>query len=222
MPQDAQKIVPVLQSMFRAGRDKLGARWTILLLIAIGGYLFAEPALEARMGLDLPGIHTPGELSSAPSKTREGSDNRTTTRSDSPAPISLESLGSILEKVGRETYRSEAGLIYTRGSFHGHRLKHLMSHAKDDPSRPGSHGVFDATDPSELLELVDEVYLRAIRGDYDEKESESGREVFTVDAGRRVGYIGGQSGGRRNHPPARHIRLVVDGGKLITAYPVRP
>lgn len=226
MPHDSQKIVQVLQNLLRSTRGKLGTRWAIVLLLAVGGYLFAEPALESRMGVDLPGIHTPGDSSieNTPQVPDDSSGNRKPSRSDSSptAGSDLQTLSAGLEQIGRETYQSESGLVYARGSFHGHRLKHLMSHAKDNPTRQGQHGVFDETQPEELLRLVDEVYLEALEGNYTDKDSERGREIYTVDLGKRIGYIGGESGNRRNRPPARHVRLVVDGEKFITAYPIRP
>jgi hypothetical protein len=42
-----------------------------------------------------------------------------------------------------------------------------------------------------------------------------------VDLGRRIGYIGGQTGKRKNYPAASHLRLVLEGQNVITAFPDR-
>ena len=111
---------------------------------------------------------------------------------------------------------------YTRGSQHGHRLKHLMAHTRDEPARPGQHGVFDSTDPAEVVAIVDEAYLQAQAGRDTRTQREEERTVYDVNLRRRVGYIGGTSGNRKQRPAANHLRMVVEGDRLITAFPVRP
>ena len=229
MAHNSQQIARVLQQLLRATHGRLGTRWMIVLVVLVGGYLLAEPALESKLGVDLPGVHKPASTAvaeetskkddrpAAPSATR----NVEGAAVDVPVDESTD-LDSVLEEVGRDSYRSETGLLYTRGSVHGHRLKHLMSHAEDDPNRPGQHGVFDETDPAALVQLIDEVYLQALQDKNTRKSTEDRRTVYTIDLGRRVGYIGGESGGRRDHPPARHVRLVLEGERFITAFPVRP
>jgi hypothetical protein len=235
MPQNSQQIARFLQQLLRATRGKIGTKWAIALLVLVGGYLFAEPALESKFGVDLPGVHSPASAvatdtpTSTPPRAREPklpASSQPTAReqssNNSTTNASGDQLEDVLEEIGRDTYRTDAGLIYGRGSIDGHRLKHLMTHAADEPDRPGQHGVFDETDPAKLIQLVDEAYLQALTGKNTRKQTEEGRTVYTVDLGRRVGYIGGESGGRRNHPPARHMRLVLDGERFITAFPLRP
>ena len=123
---------------------------------------------------------------------------------------------------GGEPYRSPAGLVYTRGSAQGHRLRHVLEHAADVPDRPGSHGVFQSNDLSEIVALIDEAYERSRQGRGVQRREEEGRTVLTVDMGRTVGYIGGQSGNRRGRPKAKHLRLVLDDSRVITAYPIVP
>ncbi len=48
------------------------------------------------------------------------------------------------------------------------------------------------------------------------------RIIYTVDLGRRIGYVGGQSGNRKGRPAARHMKLVLIEDRLITAFPLRP
>ena len=49
-----------------------------------------------------------------------------------------------------------------------------------------------------------------------------GRTIFEVDLGRRIGFVGGQTGKRKIRPPARHVRLVLDENRVITAFPFVP
>lgn len=226
MASNSQQIARVLQSVLRTTRGRVGTKWLACVMVLAVVYLLAEPALEARLGIDLPGAH---QLDSAveaePSPPVGRSPSTSKSPSGNPAPkstASSETLEEVLEPVGRDTYRSNAGLIYGRGSVHGTRLKHLESHTADEPDRPGQHGVFDETSIPSLVALIDEAYLQALRREHTEKSVEEGRTVYTIDLRRRVGYIGGESGGRRGNPPARHLRLVLDGERFITAFPLRP
>lgn len=128
-------------------------------------------------------------------------------------------LYGMLADQGNERYLSPAGLLYTRGSQEGHRLKHLERHVEDDPSRPGSHGVFDGGMEGALA-AIDLAYTRAKSGVKTTVEEEDGRVIYTVDLGKRIGYIGGSEGRRRKNPMARRLRLVVDQNRVITAYPM--
>lgn len=128
-------------------------------------------------------------------------------------------LYGMLADQGNERYLSPAGLLYTRGSQEGHRLKHLERHIEDDPSRPGSHGVFDGGMEGALA-AIDLAYTRAKSGVKTTVEQEDGRTIYTVDLGKRIGYIGGSEGRRRKNPMARRLRLVVDQNRVITAYPM--
>lgn len=128
-------------------------------------------------------------------------------------------LYGMLADQGNERYLSPAGLLYTRGSQEGHRLKHLERHIEDDPSRPGSHGVFDGGMEGALA-AIDLAYTRAKSGAKTTVEEEDGRTIYTVDLGKRIGYIGGSEGRRRKNPMARRLRLVVDQNRVITAYPM--
>lgn len=128
-------------------------------------------------------------------------------------------LYGMLADQGNERYLSPAGLLYTRGSQEGHRLKHLERHIEDDPSRPGSHGVFDGGMEGALA-AIDLAYTRAKSGVKTTVEEEDGRTIYTVDLGKRIGYIGGSEGRRRKNPMARRLRLVIDQNRVITAYPM--
>ena len=97
-----------------------------------------------------------------------------------------------------------------------------MYHSQDVPNRAGQHGVFDANEQAEVLAVIDEAYLQAQSGKKTRTQEERGRSVHTVDLGRRIGFVGGQSGAKRNHPETRHVRLVLEKERVITAFPVRP
>ena len=128
----------------------------------------------------------------------------------------------VLREVGRGVYESPAGLRFTRGSRQGHRLDHVMTHSRDAPNRAGQHGVFDANDAAGVVAVLDEAYERAITGRDVSTRKDNGRTVHTVDLRRRIGYVGGQSGNQQGHPVAKHIRLVLEDNRVITAYPVVP
>jgi hypothetical protein len=125
----------------------------------------------------------------------------------------------LLREVSRDRYLSPAGLLYAPGSAEGHRLEHLRRHTIDDPSRPGSHGVFDG-EMAGALKTIDRAYELAKKGQRTTKQEDQGRTIYTVDMGSRIGYVGGRDGGRRRKPMARRVRIVVEGNRLITAYPM--
>ncbi len=118
-------------------------------------------------------------------------------------------------------YRSTEGLRYGPGSRHGHRLTHLMTHLADDPNRPGPHGVFEVADQGELVRLLDRAYRQAREGTKTEVKRDRQRTIYTVDMGRPIGYVGGQTGQRLGKPAARRIRLVLEDDRVITAFPVQ-
>ncbi|MCA9110701.1 MAG: hypothetical protein KDA52_12180, partial [Planctomycetaceae bacterium] len=92
----------------------------------------------------------------------------------------------------------------------------------DDRSRP-VHGVFDG-DRDEIFAIIDEAYLLIQeRGPPDAtSDQQDGRTVWTIDLGRRIGYVGGQTGERSHHPAAQHLKLILENGtNVVSAYPVR-
>jgi hypothetical protein len=125
----------------------------------------------------------------------------------------------ILKEIGRDRFQSPAGLIYNRGSEEGHRLKHLARHLEDQPTRPGSHGVFDG-DLEQVLRWIDEAYLKATKGDRMAKtRREDDSTIYEFTFPRPIGYIGGSEGKRRRNPSAQRIRIVVIDKNFITAFP---
>ncbi len=125
----------------------------------------------------------------------------------------------LLRRLGNDRYMSPEGLLYTPGSAEGHRIEHLRRHVADQPSRPGSHGVFDGDLPGALA-TIDLAYQKAKAGSRTTKQTDQGRTIYTVDMGKRVGFIGGRDGDRRRNPMARRVRLVLEGTRVITAYPM--
>jgi hypothetical protein len=109
--------------------------------------------------------------------------------------------------------------MYLPGSREGHRLKHVLKHAKDDPSKP-VHGVFSG-DRDQILAWIDIAYEKGRKGGKGVNRSEENdRVVYVVDMGKKIGYVGGQVGKRKNRPPCRYLQLVLeDGNEVITAYP---
>lgn len=125
----------------------------------------------------------------------------------------------LLRQLPGRRYLSPAGLIYAPGSAEGHRLEHLRRHTEDDPDRPGSHGVFDGG-LAGALRTIDLAFERAKSGQKTTTQVDDDRTIYTVDLESRVGYVGGSSGRRRDNPPARRVRLVLEGNNVVTAFPL--
>ncbi len=176
-----------------------------------------SPQAEATLPSDGP-LASPRRQAPAAVQPAETTPSPRATQSDQRAARGELRYG-LLADEGGERYRSPAGLLYTRGSQEGHRLKHLERHVVDNPSRPGSHGVFDGGMEGALA-TVDQAYRRALAGARTTKQEEDGRVIYTVDLGKRVGFVGGRDGQRQKHPLARRVRLVLEQDRVITAYPM--
>jgi hypothetical protein len=190
---------------------------TIVVLVLVIGYVTLRPVIERRWGIQLPSIGQQDDTSPEDIRHSQRSNDGygESTSAESP-PL------DVLRDVGGGVKESPAGLRYGPGSLEGHRWKHVLRHAVDQPNRPGPHGVFD-DDPARIVTVIDEAYELAKEGSRRVRQKRDGpRTIFTVDMGRRIGYVGGQTGGRQGHPPATGVRLVLEGRNVISAYPVKP
>lgn len=229
MSRSNQQLTRLIQQLVRGVQTgKIKMRWLVVCGVLAVGYFLLQPVLTKSLGVDLPGL---GDVVADSTSTSEERNSRTPTDAKPPSPnttrtaestIDGDDLQAFLTSNTRRVYTSPAGLRYTGGSLQGHRLKHLMTHARDKPDRAGQHGVFANDDAGEIVALVDEAYLQAQTGRDTRTQREEERTVYDVNMRRRVGYIGGQSGNRRNRPAATHMRLVVEDDRLITAFPITP
>lgn len=125
----------------------------------------------------------------------------------------------VLQETGPDVFRSAAGLVYQPGSTDGHRLHHVMQHARDLPTKK-IHGVFDG-DREEILTVIDEAFALTAQGGKDVRDERQGtRRVVTVRLNRRIGYVGGEVGKQDGYPECRCVRIVLEGdNEVISAYP---
>jgi hypothetical protein len=125
-----------------------------------------------------------------------------------------------LQEIRPKVFESTAGLIYTPGSQEGHRIKHVLAHAQDEPNRDGPHGVFD--DKEKVFAILDEAYVLIKEHSSQVSENDEGdRTVYEVNLKRRIGYVGGSTGRRMGNPSANYVRMVLEDREVITAFPVR-
>lgn len=169
-----------------------------------------------------------GDSTSSP----QNSSRKQTERASTSTSLSSEALNAtgdkseaadllygLLRETRPDEYVSPAGLRYTRGSEEGHRLDHLARHLQDQPDRPGRHGVFQGDMP-QLLLWLDEAYSRANkRAKGTKTRDEEGRTIIEVTFEKPIGYIGGRDGDRQGHPESKRLRMVLDGNRVITAFP---
>ncbi|QEG38938.1 hypothetical protein [Roseimaritima ulvae] len=216
----------------------------VLGAVALIGYAFVQPQLDERYGWNLPSLterqaeqHQPLEqhersANSQPADTQTADQivPRETSPQTDPASEGSDAdqvagdqhtlRYGLLRSIGPDRFLSPAGLQYLPGSQEGHRLAHLKRHTEDQPNRPGSHGVFDGG-MATMLQVLDEAYLKAKQNASGvTTQQDQGRTIYTVSMGRRVGYVGGREGNRRRKPMARRVRLVLEGTRVITAYPL--
>ena len=219
MPLKSNQLVNLLLRLIKTSDGKVSWPRILILGAALLLYVFIQPTLEKNLGIDLPDLTTEAPNNPAPNNRVPPASSPD---SQSSTQEAIRELSGFLEPLGRDSYVSPSGLRYTRGSEHGHRIAHIMAHTHDEPNQPGQHGVFDAKQPLEVFRLIDNVYQQALLGDRTDTSYEDERTIYTVNLGKRIGYIGGTSGNRRNHPTAKHLRLVVERDRLITAFPYRP
>ncbi|MCA9133638.1 MAG: hypothetical protein KDA45_10805 [Planctomycetales bacterium] len=202
-------------------------RWAIAVGAILLAYSLLQPQLEQQFGAKLPSLGT-----AQPAGTVQTPDARSfdapvapgidgATDGNTTPELAAEGwlATGILTEVAADDYLSAAGLRYARGSQEGHRLKHLERHLRDDPQRPGRHGVFFG-DLGQALRWIDDVYIRGRSGAEGTLQRDEGeRTVYEASFPQPVGYIGGRDGKRSQNPEARRIRLVTDGNRFITAFP---
>ena len=211
--------------------SRLSSRTTMILVGLVVAFVLLQPSLERWSGIELPDFvddsgqvvekaHSqPIESESASERGDIGPDSTRPEVPSSDDPTSK--LGELRESDNR-VFVSTAGLRYRPGSQEGHRIDHVLRHANEDRSRP-VHGVFDG-DRDEIFAIIDEAYLiTQERGPPNAtSDQQDGRTVWTIDLGRRIGYVGGQTGERSHHPAAQHLKLILENGtNVVSAYPVR-
>ena len=206
---NSNQLGQLIQLVLRSSRGK-SSRWVWGVVVVIVAYALLQPLANRHWGWSLPGFENGGKPSSQSNDILPN------------VSVSPDGSETALKEIGPELFQSPAGLIYGPGSRHGHRLRHVMHHAHDDPQRAGPHGVFDSNDPGDVIRLIDDAYRLAQDKSKSETKQEQNRTVHTVNMNRRIGYVGGQSGARSNHPAATHLRLVLEKVHVITAFPVRP
>lgn len=178
---------------------------------------------------------------SSPKKTDSASKKSSVTKMDSAEPAqrrvpddaeknipppaakdaaSTSTLGK-LKEIDDNVFESSAGLVYLPGSADGHRLRHVMEHAKDNASKE-IHGVYDG-ERDAILAVIDEAFTKAKQGGTDVRsEKQNGRRIYTVNLKRRIGQMGGQQGERQGNPECRYLRMVIENDvEVVTAYPTK-
>lgn len=126
-----------------------------------------------------------------------------------------------LKQLSVDKWISPEGLQYFGRDPQGRtRVEHIMRHARDDPSRDGPHGVFDAQARPQVFGVIDEGW-RLAESKKLSPQYERDRGVYTVPFGRRIGYLGGKVGRRKGQPPLSRLRIVFQRGskRIVTAYP---
>ncbi len=204
--------------------------WLVVALIVLAAaYVLARPTVERWLGIDLPALVEEDQRvgqSGSDGPDRDAGESGTR-RSGMPNPgedtVRQRPDEFELEQIGRDTWRSPAGLVYTMGPNREHRIDHILRHSLDDPDRPGAHGVFLPGDRISVLQTIDDAWLRGRAGGRGvQRSNEEGKTVLTVDLGRTIGYVGGRDGAGDEHPETTRLKLVVDGDRVITAYPTWP
>lgn len=208
---------------------RIPPKWALMIVGFVLTYWLCQPVLNRILGWNLPSIaslvgetetRTQKPTTESQTKAKQEVTKQEVTQKEVAKPITNESQPTdFLEEVGPDRFRSPAGLMYNRGSEEGHRLKHLARHLEDQPTRPGSHGVFSG-DLTQALKWIDEAYQKAKKGDRAARTHKDGEStVYEVTFEKSIGYIGGSDGKRKGNPSTKRLRIVVIGQNVITAFP---
>lgn len=176
---------------------------------------------DATEGADDPQRTHNDETASKKSKSSDQAAGRKLSEKGASNDKNAEPAKERLTEIRPDVFESLAGLIYGKGSEDGHRLKHIMQHSEDEPSKK-VHGVYEG-DRDQILEWIDDVWTRHQNQDSTVRSSlQNNRIVITARMKERIGYVGGEEGERKGHPECRFLRLVVDKpNRIVTAYPVQ-
>ena len=195
--------------------------WTkiviVAIVLAIAGYRWytGNELTDPNAGPDTGQLSadSTGRDDGDPTKTKSSQKNETA------APEKSDPAEAYLQSAGGDNLKSPAGLIYTAGRSE-HRADHVLRHAHDIPDRPGTHGVFHAND-DDVFRLLDEAYalIKSKSKRVKTEPSDDGRTEYVIDMKREVGFKGGQTGQRQNHPKLNKIKLVLSDNRVITAFP---
>ena len=207
----------------------------IAIVLLIVGYKYSRPQLERWFQRDLPSLTSEDDRqngSNAPSTTANGdadlrydaklpeSSSSGQARSSSNNSSGKNQSDDFLREVGKNRFESPAGLLYTMGPRREHRIDHVLRHGRDMPQRP-VHSVFEGS-RNDILAVIDEAYSLVESNSSRVRSSNSrGNDEYTVQMQRKVGYEGGQKGKRKGYPALKNIKLILDGNRVITAYPSR-
>ncbi len=193
-----------------------------LVLGGIVGYQLLRPTLQQRWGVPLPDLFAPGAETNSSAPQTNSPQN--TPAQQAPSDSNTSSSSSLRfppDQIGRQSLTSPGGLRYTMGPGGEHRIDHVLNHAVDDPSRQ-VHSVFTG-DRFQIFAAIDEAFAITQQDNTKARKlTEDGRDVWTVDMRREIGYEGGIRGKRDDYPALRKIRLVLqDNNHVISAYPCR-
>jgi hypothetical protein len=219
-------------------------KWAIVLVAMLIGYVLLQPRLNQWFGWKLPSVAglvgdekpitkkeakptaakpaktagTSSDLTGGKESKVDASPDKVTHKDDTD---SQDKVHGILNDLGRNRFESPEGLIYGPGSEEGHRIKHIERHLEDQPSRPGSHGVFKG-EMQEFLEAIDRTFAMAKEGSKGTSKKENeGAIVYEASFEKSIGFLGGMDGKRRKNPALKKMRVVVRGKSVITAFPVQ-
>lgn len=211
------------------GRKPGNRQLIIFGLIALAAvYHFSRPTLEKWFNTSLPSIYQNDNRQANQDSNSDKSDKDYTAKlpgaqsnGQQENGTSLKDLGkaarSWLKDIGRNNYKSPAGLIY--GGGREHRVDHVLLHCKDNPSKP-THGIF-VGGAVEVMQMIDEAYetAKSGSGDVDTNKEGGGKVTHTVGMGRVVGHTGGKKAKRQGRKELRKIKLVLADDRVITAFP---
>ena len=199
------------------------------LIIAATVYTLLQPKLEEWTGLDLPDLgerqtQNQPNLENPNRNTESVADTGKSPGADKNSGSENPAAGFRLDRLNASMVQTPAGLQYSV-SNRENRIDHVMRHAVDDPDRDYAHGVFADSSQDAILKLLDKAYeLIQSNSSQVQREpaDEAGRVAYTIRMPETIGYVGGTSGRKQGFPKTNRLKLVLEGQRVITAYPTWP
>ena len=206
----------------------------IAIVLLIVGYKYSRPQLERWFDRDLPSLTGENDRQNQPNGPSATAGRDSDSRYDAKLPgassgqgqansngnSGQSQSGDFLRSVGKNRLESPEGLLYTMGPRGEHRVDHVLRHGRDMPNRP-VHSVFEGG-RNDILAVIDEAYSLVKSNSPRVRSSESrGNDAHVIRMQRKIGYEGGQKGKRNGYPSLENVKLILDGNRVITAYPSR-
>ena len=126
-----------------------------------------------------------------------------------------------MKRVAENVWQSAQGLTYGP-TQEEHRVAHVLNHTADIATEK-NFGVFTMNN-NQIFNTIDEAWMHIQAVDSHlvgfQDVAYNNTVAYIVDMGHTIGYVGGVAGTNLGFPVTSYINVVLEGTRVITAYPI--